>query len=495
MALGALSVLSLPFAGWSTGALALPTDAPPNAPTAGSKPHILIVTIDTLSAEHMSLYGSTRPTTPSLDAFSREATVFDRAYSNGNFTTPGIASILTATRPWTHRAVQLQAWPLENARRDSLPALLKRAGYQTAYVGTSPWAGATRNGLGSYFNYGATDAMTNLTACRDGFATVFPYDCVATQLAPFVFAGMLVEKAREIAFDKPPNWQFDPRAAIQPALEWLASTDKRAPIFLWVHLMPPHSPYAAPKPWLGEFDSSMAVRSSADSESEAAFLFNGITKERAHVLEARYDESISYVDYYVGRFLEQSLRLLGDNTAVILTADHGESFAHGYGMHTGPGLYESIIHIPLIIKLPYQAHGMRTSVVAEQVDVAPTIAELAGLAPNLAWEGRSLLRACDSSQADSLLPVTPAFAMNFEENSRRSVLTTGSVAVIEGQWKLVQYMGALHYRLMPQLHDTLYDLSTDPDELTNRILDYPDKAEHLRSLIAAQLVRHGGAVP
>jgi arylsulfatase A-like enzyme len=391
--------------------------------------------------------------------------------------------------------LQLQAWPLESARRNSLPALLNRAGYQTAYVGTSPWAGAVRNGLGSYFKFDKTDAITNLTPCRDGLAGVLPYDCVATQLAPFVFAEMLVEKGREIAFDKPPNWQFDPQAAIRPALEWLASADKRTPIFLWVHLLPPHSPYAAPKPWLGEFESSKAARSVADSNSEEAFLFSRTTNQRAHVLAARYDESIRYVDYFVGEFLRQSLRLLGDNTAVILTSDHGESFAHGYGMHTGPGLYESIIHIPLIIKLPYQAHGLRTAVVTEQVDVAPTIAELAGLPPSSTWEGRSLLGACGSSHTEVFIPVTPIFAMNFEENSRRSVLTTGSVAVVEGQWKLVQYMGALHYRLMPQLHDALYDLSTDPDELTNRISDYPDKAEHLRKLIAAQLARHGGALP
>jgi arylsulfatase A-like enzyme len=495
MALGALSLFSLPFSGWSTGAQATPNDELLSAATAGSKPNILLVTIDTLSAEHMSLYGATRKTTPSLESFAREASVFERAYSNGNFTTPGIASILTGTRPWTHRALQLQAWPLADARRNSLPALLQRAGYQTGYIGTSPWAAAARNGLGSYFNFEATDAMASLTACRNEFSTVLPYDCAAAQLAPFILAGRLVEKAREIAFDRPPNWHFDPRAAIGFALNWLASADKRTPIFLWIHLLTPHSPYAAPKPWLGEFDSSMEARGVADSVSEEAYLFSVLTKERAHVLAARYDESIRYVDYFVGEFLRQSSPLLGNNTLVILTADHGESFAHGYGTHTGPGLYESIIHIPLIIKFPYQTHGIRTPTVAEQVDVAPTIAELAGLAPISTWEGRSLLGARSSSPADALIPATPVFSMNFEENSRRSVLTTGSVAVVEGQWKLVQYMGALRYRLMPQLHDGLYDLSTDPDELRNRISDYPDKAERLRGLIAAQLVRHGGALP
>jgi arylsulfatase A-like enzyme len=189
------------------------------------------------------------------------------------------------------------------------------------------------------------------------------------------------------------------------------------------------------------------------------------------------------------------LTLLGDNTVVILTADHGESFAHEYGKHTGPGLYESIIHIPLIVKLPHQTQGTRASNVAEQVDIAPTIADLAGFSKSSTWEGRSLVQICRSTQADALVPVTPVFAMNFEQNPRHSSLTTGSVAVIEGHWKFVEYMGKLHYRLMPQLHDQLYDLSTDPDEHSNQISDFPDEAERLRGLIAAQLLRHGAAVP
>jgi arylsulfatase A-like enzyme len=494
-AVGALSVLSLPFSGWGSGAPTDPAGHPPGAATASSRPNILLVTIDTLSAEHMSLYGATRPTTPSLDAFASEATVFDRAYANANFTTAGIASILTATRPWTHRALQLPTWPIARVRANSLPAVLSRAGYQTAYVATSIWASAAKNGLGLYFNFDATDEIESLSQCRDRLAAALPYSCPATELPLFWFAGRLLEKARQIAFDSPPNWQYDPRAAIRPALRWLAEADKRTPIFLWVHFLPPHSPYAAPKPWLGSFDSSNVARTVADSDTEQAFLFRSISTERAHVLEARYDESVAYIDYFVGEFLNKGLGLLGDNTVLIVTADHGESFAHGYGMHSGPGLFESIIHIPLMIKLPSQAHGVRTSVVAEQVDIAPTIAQLAGLAPSPAWEGRPLLEGSRSTEGDAPVAAKPVFSMNFEENPRLSALTTGSVAVIDKHWKLVHYMGALHYRSMPQLHDQLYDLAADPGELVNRITDQPGETERLRALIAAELVQHGGALP
>jgi arylsulfatase A-like enzyme len=495
MILGGLSVLSLPFSGWGGGALAS-RSLPPLTPASGTRPNILLVTIDTLSAEHMSLYGAPRPTTPNLDAFARDATVFDRAYSNGNFTTPGIASILTGTRPWTHRALQLPAWPDADARANSMPALLQRAGYQTAYVGTGPWAGAARNGMDAYFDSRTPDADANNTLCRDRISAVFPYDCaVTTQLAPFFVVSRLIAFVWEAAFDRPPNWEFDPRRAIRPALAWLAHADKRAPIFLWVHFLPPHSPYAAPAPWLGTYDSSNVARSVANSESEDAYLFRLVSEARARVLEARYDEAVNYVDHFVGEYLSSSMRLLGDNTVVIVTADHGESFGHGYGKHTGPGLFESIIHVPLIVKFPHQEQGTRSPVVAEQVDIAPTIAELAGLPRDPTWEGRSLADAYRSPAAYASTAAAPAYAMNFEENVRRSALTTGSVAVIDGPWKLVQYFGPLHYRLMPALHDELYDLSADPDEHANRISDHPDEAARLRGLIAAQLARHGGARP
>lgn len=489
---GAFALATLPLSGW-------PNDDPKTSASADflmaatpvSRPNILLVTIDALSAEHMSLYGAERPTTPRLSAFARSATTFDRAYANGNFTTSGVASILTGTRPWTHRALQLLSWPTRETRANSLPAVLSRAGYQTGYVATNPAAGAARNGLGHYFGFSASDQVPSVLICRDGLASALRYECAATLLPPFGLAQMVWQRTRKLLTGGSPNRHFDPRVAMHSALQWLAGADKRTPVFLWVHFLPPHSPYAAPAPWLGQFDSSQTARHVDDSSTEAEFLFATIAGNRARTLEARYDESVEYVDYYVGDYLEQALRLLGPNTAVIVTADHGESFAHGYGVHGGPGLFESIIRIPLLIRLPYQTSGARTSTLAEQVDIAPTLAALAGITPPLSWEGRSLLEIRGPSVANAA-PAKPVFAMNFEENSRRSELTTGSICVIDGHWKLVHFMGPLHYPLMPQLHDHLYDLSTDPGELSNRISTDPAEAERLRRILAFELAARGG---
>jgi len=485
-AVGALTLLSLLYA----GARAAPTRlaATEAAPPPSGRPSILLVTVDALSAERMSLYGARRPTTPQLEDFARSATVFDRAYANANFTTPGIASILTGTRPWTHRATQLPSKPTVATRRDSLPALLQHAGYWTAYVASNPYAGAATQGFAPFFNAGASDRMLPLYLCFDRLAQVLPYECAAAQVLLFVFAQHFVQDVIAI-LSRGSNGYYDLRLAIGSAIALLNSAPRDRPLFLWVHLMPPHDPYAAPPPFLGFFDPSAAARGMSDSMPLELFALAGSSPQAVHTLEARYDESVRYVDYYLGGFLHEAPRLMGPGTTVIVSADHGESFTHGYGSHTGPELYDSIIHVPLLIKLPSQTSALRSSVLVQQVDIPATIAELAGITPPAGWEGHSLLALC-RAQGDPLLAERPVYSMNFEQNPRSSPLTTGSVAVIEGPWKLVHHMGALHYELMPPLTDELYDLASDPGELTNLAEAQPQETRALRALIESELARH-----
>ena len=491
---GAATVISVPFFGW-------PSDSPPQAAATAPlhRPHIVMLTLDALSAEHMSLYGATRPTTPRLAAFANSATTFERAYANANFTTPGLSSILTGTRPWTHRALQLPSWPLAWSRAVSLPALLKASGYQTGYVSTNAEGGAAKLGMGGYFDFARRDRTQGIGACSDALSQLLKYACPADELLPFkAFAKLelIIENHRG-------NAMYDPRLAIDPALAWLRSADKSRPIFLWVHLFPPHSPYAVPAPWLGRFDTSQNARTLSDSEPNWGYTMSRLPPKRVRLLAARYDESISYVDHFAGQFLSAAAQILGDNTLFIVSSDHGESFSHGYGAHQGPALFDSLIHIPLVIRLPHQRQGLRSPMLAEQVDIAPTIAALAGIRPPALWEGRSLLAAWSppdatvppSGTADQSAPNThaetggPVFSMDFEENPRSAQLQTGSIAIIDGQWKLIRYIGALHYPLMPRLSDELYDLSSDPGESRNLMADRPQEARALRLILARQLAR------
>jgi arylsulfatase A-like enzyme len=485
---GLLSLVTLPLAGWPRGGIG--QTRLPATQTGADRPNIILLTIDALSAPHMSLYGYARPTTPQLARFAQGAVTFDRAYANGNYTTPGIASILTGTLPWTNRALQLPVWPLFRTRITSLPAVLERAGYRTGYVSTNAIAGAAKQGFGRYFQFARTDRTGHVTLCADGLSRYLRYVCAASELSP-------LEELDDFAtaFQHPPdNLEHDPRLATEPALHWLASVKRDKPIFLWVHLFPPHSPYAAPPPWLGRFDPAALDRNAASTQPSWAWILSQLPNAQVRTLMARYDESVAYADFYAGQFLERALELLGPNTAIVVTADHGESFTHGYGAHTGPGLYDEIIHIPLILKLPGEAAGRRCDTPVQQADIAPTLAALAGVAAPADWAGQSLLAACAGTRAGAPAPERPIFSMNFEQNPRFAALKTGSVAVIRGRWKLIHYMGALHYPYMPALHDELYDLITDPGEQHDLAAAHPAVVQQLRGLIEAALAQYGGRV-
>jgi len=480
---GGASLALLPLNGWPDAAPELARSQAAGADPA-QRPNIVLLSIDALSAQHMSLYGAARPTTPRLDAFAAGATSYTRAYASGNYTTPAVSSLLTGTRPWTHRAFQLLAWPLPETRVRSLPAVLAHAGYQLGYVSTNAHAGAAALGFGADFQFAAHDATHDTTLCSDALMAHFKYACAAAELPLLSLFDRLAAAAHDREHD---NAYADPSLATGRALEWLAHVDHRRPVFVWVHLLPPHSPYAAPAPWLGRFDPSPDARTIAETEPAWAYLLSAEPPARVRTLAARYDESVSYVDQAAGEFLARALALLGDDTAVIVTADHGESFGHGYGAHTGPGLYEEIIHVPLIIRWPHQRQAAHEARLTEQVDLAPTLAVLAGESAPASWEGHSLLSAA----------VAPArvFSMNFEENRRYAPLTTGSVALIEGDWKLVHYLGALHYPLMPALHDELYDLAADAGELNDRAATEPERTQSLRAELEQELRRHAARVP
>jgi arylsulfatase A-like enzyme len=486
--LGALCALTIPLFGWSHDAHMARAPGSTGASSRAHGPHIVLLSIDALSAQHMSLYGATRATTPMLSAFAQGATTFEHAYADSNFTTPGISSILTGTRPWLHRALQLQAWPDSDERADSLPALLQRAGYQTGYVSTNAVAGAAKNGFVLYFDFAARDRVQEVSLCTDSLSARFKYACPIADMPLF---GALVGLADRLS-GGPSNAHYDPRLATRPALAWLRRVDKSRPVFLWVHLFPPHSPYAVPAPWLGRFNSSAKARDIAQSEPYWGYTLGTQPPGEVQLLNDRYDEAVSYVDYYAGQFLQQALQILGSDTVVVVTADHGESFHHGYGAHTGIALFNEIIHVPLIVKLPRQTQPLTSASVVEQVDIAPTLAQLAGITAPPSWEGRSLLGVWGYAGSEPL-PAKPVFSMNFEQTPRHAALRTGSVAVIDGSWKLVHFMGHPHYPDMPALRDALYDLAGDPGETKNLIADQPAEAGRLRTLIDAKLARYGHA--
>ena len=446
-------------------------------------PPVVLITIDTLAANHVSLNGYARETTPFLDKLGRSSVVFDHHYSNSNFTTSSISSILNGSRPWSHRVLHLTSRPTIIVAENGLLPLAKRVGYRTSTITTNVWASPV-------YHRNTTSVVQRSYAGPYWPLSVFPEYLPQAGSVVYLFQiSPLLSKAYQFlleAFDAD-NLHFDPARAFAQARRLLDNrAAKGSPEFLWVHLLQPHDPYAAAAPFLGTFEHAPQARRLNNSSPPFGFQA-GQKPEFPGVFAGRYDEAVLSVDYHIGQFVDW-LRQQGrfDDALIVITADHGESFSHGYGTHGGPLLHEDLIHVPLLIKLPHQQVGKRVATLTEHADLLPTILDFIGQPVPEHVEGRSLKPLLEGGT----LEPRPIYSMNFEQNSVFLPLTTGTVAEVDGPFKYVHYFGNIKYSLMPKLDDSLYDLSADPDETKNLVLNMPERAAKMLASIQAQIGAH-----
>jgi len=250
--------------------------------------------------------------------------------------------------------------------------------------------------------------------------------------------------------------------------------DINQPRFLWTHVYPPHDPYLPPSPFLGHFLPGEKLT----HNSEFVGLQNsgapkGVSAEE---LRARYDESVLYVDNAVGKYLDwldRTGRL--DHSIVIVSADHGESFEHHWFVHGGRYLYDGLIHIPLLIHLPGQKRSARIDYAAQQVDLLPTLLDLVGgNVPN--WtDGISLKPLLEGKTMEQRY----IYSMNLEPNRELDPITKGTVAIIDDEFKYVNYLGSSK--------EDLYRYKTDLKEEHNLILSDPETGKRMRELLLKKL--------
>jgi arylsulfatase A-like enzyme len=271
--------------------------------------------------------------------------------------------------------------------------------------------------------------------------------------------------------------EFPPKKVFD---KFLANIDNKLekPFFAWLHLYPPHDPYLPPQPYKGFFDNSSKFRTKKSIHKLKVSLQGGANVRHSDIatFRARYDEFIRYIDDTFKYFIDELDRREMENTVIILSADHGESFQHGYFIHGGPFLYEEVTHIPLIIKEVGQKRGQIINKIVEQIDIPATILDLANIQPPMWMEGQSLVPLLRGKN----LPPRPAFSMNFEENpSRGNPIVKGTIAIWEGNFKLIHYLG--------KKKTLLFDLKKDPDELINLFDKESVIAQHLLAQIQDNL--------
>jgi arylsulfatase A-like enzyme len=393
-------------------------------PVAAERLNVLLLTIDTLRADHLGLYGYTRNTSRHLDALAREATVFDYAYTYWPKTRGSFVAMLTGRRD--AQTGYGKSHPVLLDFNPTLASVLQKAGYRTAAI--------VDNGN---------------VAAGHGYAKGFD-----------TYRETWQEKALATEMDRT-------RAITEGGVQFLREAPRAQPFLLWLHYVNPHAPYTPPAPWDTTF---------LDEDAKAGprlpvvpGFHGGIPKqwavkgqERLGYYVAQYDGEIGVSDDQVGRVLE-ALRQAGqwERTLVVVTSDHGESLGeHGYYFDHGEDLFDPSLRVPLLVSLPGQRRGLRSQVLASTLDLVPTILDAVKVSypPDLA--GRSLLAATGGAEAgwDHL----------FARNDRN---LTGS---FDRRYKVVATPGEKATRV------ALFDRQVDPGETRDLARAQPAELQRQR---------------
>ena len=409
---------------------------------ASEGPAVLLVSIDTLRADHLGAYGYHRRTTPNLDTLAAEGVLFERAYTPSSWTLPAHATMLTGLYPAHHgvrfadviRFLNSRSTDVLGAANVTLAEMLAAGGYSTAAFTSNRW-------LSSAFGF------------EQGFDLLESNDRQA--------AGPLVDRA----------------------IAWLDSAGS-APFFLFLHLFDVHE-YAAPDSYFRRFHPDDYSGQVAGREWKTmGNLWQRLSADDLTYIEGKYDGALSYVDSELGRLLAE-LRRLGrfHETLIVVTSDHGEEFLdHGATGH-GQTLYEELLRVPLLLKPPRGTgrHQPRIESPAALVDLVPTILDYAGLPAGIVLDGVSLRRSILGGPAE-------ARSLHFGD-----VFYQNRAAILDGDHKFIanrlpplepfRWRRALsNLRTFFKFEqDELYDLATDPEERHNLLSTRPELAARLRA--------------
>jgi len=442
-------------------------------PNGGSNsPDIYLITIDTLRAEDTSVYGYGRPTTPNLEKFAQRSFVFDDFFANSNFTTSSTSSFETGKLPWSHRVYHPGGFLRGRNQQETLPALLKRQGYYTAMISSNLWAAPFRHRTLESYDAVQYAFPLGVTGYRFWRSNLVGLNTQATLALSLLRAGVVIGQYLDNTllgdlYPSPAEPVFERAKAL------LDRHDKQQPVFLWTHILPPHDPYWPPDSYRHRFVTE-------PSRNYAKFVVPDLEKLNPGLslreLRASYDESILYADHCAGEFLDwldRTGRL--DRSIVIVSSDHGELFDHDRLHHGGPDLYQGLIHVPLLIHVPGQKHGVRLGQLSQQIDLLPTLLDLIG-APTPSWaEGTSLKPQLEAPhQSDRYV-----FSMALETNRIFDPITKGTLAIIDNDFKFVRYLGSGK--------EQLYRYKTDTAEENNLVQSAPEVAQRMRTILLEKL--------
>lgn len=419
------------------------------------RPNVILISLDTLRADHLGCYGYSRPTSPALDALASDGVRFDEALSTSSWTLPAHVSMLTSLTV-AHHGVLDEGYVLGPSLR-TLADYLRGRNYVTAAFTGGGY-------VGSPF----------------GFARGFDF---------YVDENTPLENPRSAGI------------LLGESADWIRRNAGKK-FFLFLHTYQPHDPYASPPPagqaFLKENDPWKSLYLAGYLGPRGVYRPLS-EREKANVV-ALYDGDVKNTDEALVGPLVRCLKDLGlyDRTMIIITSDHGEEFFdHGSWLH-GPSLHNELTRVPLIIKFPRsRSRGVKVTTPVQIVDILPTVLEELGLpAPPDSIDGRSVLaltRKDRQAPREFLSEIYGRF--EFPSPLQGGSPSLRLVSIVSGGYKLILSIASERFyyffsprpSLPPAIELELFDLANDPGEQVNLAAKRPDLVRSLRARIEAYL--------
>ncbi len=427
-------LLLLAFGAFGCGAG--PTDSRPPGP----RPDLVVYLVDTLRADHLGCYGYEREVSPRIDAFAREATLFEDAIAQSSWTRASVASLFTGLLPTEHGANRRRQ-PLA-PEAETVAELLRDAGYGTAAFVTNPNAGA---------EFGFDQGFDHF-AYREGES--------AAELTREVVAWL---DARSAAGDE-------------------------APLFLYVHTLDPHSPYDPPpaerRRWAPDVPTPGPNRPNRwIDEARGGRVDLDLLVSRMIDL---YDAEIAANDAAFGELVD-ALRARGryDDTLLALVSDHGEEFFEHRSFEHGKGVFEEVLRVPTIVRWGAAGPVGRVAEPVQHVDLFHTLLEAARVEPQAGLAARSGARsllaiAREGTGGGGSAPRRLFSYLHLDGRPRASLREERMKLMVARDGERV-------------IRPRLFDLDADPGEVENLANRFRSHVERMREplLRFLALERHG----
>ena len=386
--------------------------------------NLVLITADTLRADHLQTYGYHRETAPRIDALAKESLVFEACYAPIARTTPSHLSLMTGMYPFEH-GVSTNFGHLDEEEVES-----------AAFVASEGLSTFAQSVAGEVHTAGFVSAapVKRITGLANGFETWSEPDS-----------------------DRRPGSETNAQV-----LPWLR--EQKEPFFLWVHYMDAHGPLGVggypPEEYEKMFQTDAGLRTFMEERKFVKKVKdNYMRNKKPAMLMNYYDGAIRILDEAVGELLDE-LKNSGhwDNSVIVFLSDHGEGFGqHDFGGHGD--VWEEQLHVPLIIRAPGLQAG-RVSQRMSTIDVLPTALGI----------GRMFVAEGFHGQSKGLDALGESFGNNLIFGMGSRVIEAFSLT--QGDWKFIQ---------RPDASTALYDLSKDPFELQNVQSAHAEKAEELKA--------------